>query len=216
MELSTDIADDEQVFLDLEYSTSELYSRFVYSSEEDALRVRRYLFALGLCEFSPPYGQILRDGDRAVGMIATISAPDLSRLRLRAAVAMTKAGLLDTDPGVRRRMRLADQTLMKFEPLDLYWSRMAVDASTRGKGVGTFLTSRVEEEAARRGFRRIVLHVSPVSEAALRLHLKNGFRQFGAGAVTDPETGRSLEYLHLAKPCCVSPAYGESGNRSSA
>lgn len=199
MNLSADIADDEQVFLDLEYSTSDVYTRFVYRSPEQALQVRRYLFDRGLCEFSPPYGRILRDGGRPVAMIATVPAGDMSRLRLRAALAMARSGILHEDPGLARRIRLADQTLMKFEPGDLYWSRMAVDESARGKGIAAFLTAQVEDEARLQRFRRIVLHVSPLSEVALRIHLRNGFGRLGAGHVIDSETGRSLEYLHLGK-----------------
>ena len=41
MDLTAQVGDDEQTLLDLEFLASEPYTSFVYSSTDQALRVRR-------------------------------------------------------------------------------------------------------------------------------------------------------------------------------
>lgn len=200
MDLTSDIAGDEQAFLDLEYLASEPYTSFVFSSVEQALRVRGYLFERNLCEFSPPYGRLLLDGGVPVGMLAVLSGAELTRCRLRAALALAKSGLLAEDADMARRLRAAGQTLLKLQPDDLYLSRVAAAEVARGRGVGAHLLQQTEKEARSRGCPRIALEVSPRSTAALQMYRRAGFQQIDARQASDPPTSRALEYLHLVKP----------------
>lgn len=199
MDLTTDIAADEQGFLDLEYSASEPYTSFAFSSAEQSRSVRAYLFARNLCEFSAPYGRLLRDSGRTLGMLAVLSGTELTKCRMRAALALAKSGLLREDAGLAHRVQLAGQTLLKLQPDDFYLSRIAVSAAARGRGIGTHLIQQTEREARERGCPRIALEVSPNSAAAVRLYLREGFQQIDARRVDDPLTSRCLEYLHLVK-----------------
>lgn len=199
MDLSPRLGADEQTLLELEFVASEPYTRFVYSSTDQALRIRRYLYDKNLCEFSAPYGKLLRDEGRAVGLLAVLDGAELTRCRLKATLALTKSGLLAEDPALGPRLQLAGQTLLKLNPDDFYISRVASAEGERGRGLGRFLVRSAEEEARARGCPRIVLEVSPQSTAARQLYHRSGYQQIDSRSVTDPLSGRSLEYLHLSK-----------------
>jgi ribosomal protein S18 acetylase RimI-like enzyme len=199
MDLSPHVGGDEQTLLQLEFLASEPYTSFVYSSTDQALRIRRYLYERNLCEFSPPYGKLLRDQGRAVGLLAVLDGAELTRCRLKATIALTKSGLLAEDPTLGPRLQLAGQTLLKLNPDDFYISRVASAQSERGRGLGSYLVRSAEQEGRVRGCPRLVLEVSPVSVAAVQLYQGEGYEQIDARDVHDPLTGRSLRYLHLAK-----------------
>jgi ribosomal protein S18 acetylase RimI-like enzyme len=199
MDLSPQLGGDEQILLDLEFLASAPYTTFVYSSTDQALRIRGYLYERGLCEFSPPFGRLLRDGGRAVGMLAVLDAGELTRCRLKATLALTKSGLLTEDPSLSARLHLAGQTLLKLRPDDFYISRVAAAEDARGRGLGRFLVGCAEHEARARGCSRIALEVSPLSAAAVQLYRREGYQEIDGPEVQDPATGRSLHYLHLAK-----------------
>lgn len=57
----------------------------------------------------------------------------------------------------------------------LYIRSMAVDPATRGSGIGRELLKRVEEYAARRGFKRLYLSTTPFLSGAIRLYERCGF-----------------------------------------
>ncbi len=199
MDLTTHIGGDEQTLLDLEFLASEPYTTFVFSSTDQALRVRRYLYERNLCEFSPPYGRLLRDQGRAVGLLAILDGAELTRCRLKATLALTKSGLLAEDPSLGARLQLAGQTLLKLRPDDFYISRVAAGQGERGRGLGRYLVRLAEDEARARSCPRIALEVSPSSTAAVQLYRREGYLEIDAREVQDPLTGRSLRYLHLAK-----------------
>jgi ribosomal protein S18 acetylase RimI-like enzyme len=200
MQLTADIAGDEQALLDLEFIASEPYTRFVFSSTGQALSVRQYLFERNLCEFSPPYGRLLRDDSgQPVGLLAMLSGAELTRCRLKATLALTRSEFLTCDLQLAARLQLAGQTLLKVLPEDCYISRVAAAEASRGQGIGAHLLREAEDEARRRGCPRIVLEVSPASSAALRLYRRALYEQIDSREVTDPHSGRSLQYLHLAK-----------------
>ena len=197
MDLTPHVGADEQTLLELEFVASEPYTTFVFSSTDQALRVRRYLYDRNLCEFSPPYGRLLRDQGRAVGLLAVLDGAELTRCRLKATLALTKSGLLADDPGLGARLHLAGQTLLKLRPDDFYISRVA--AAERGRGLGSHLVRCAADEARARGCPRVVLEVSPLSVAAVQLYRREGYQEIDAREVQDPLTGRSLRYLHMAK-----------------
>jgi ribosomal protein S18 acetylase RimI-like enzyme len=199
MDLTPHVGGDEQTLLDLEFVASEPYTTFVFPSTEQALRVRRYLYERNLCEFSPPYGRLLRDQGRAVGLLAVLDGAELTRCRLKATLALTKSGLLAEDSELGPRLHLAGQTLLKLRPDDFYISRVAAAESERGSGLGRHLVRCAEDEARARGCPRLALEVSPLSTAAVQLYRREGYQQIDAREVQDPLTGRSLHYLHLVK-----------------
>jgi len=177
LDLSPNLAGDEAAFLDLEFQASEPYTSFVYSTTQQALDLRRFLFEKQLCEFSPPYGRLLRDAGRPVGMLALLSGSELNVQRLKAAHALSRSGLIAGDPALGARLQLAGRTLLKVLPDDLYLSRVATAPAARGKGIGSYLMRQVESDARARASRRVVLEVSPVSAAAVQLYRRSGFEQ---------------------------------------
>lgn len=198
-DLTSHVGGDEQTLLELEFVASQPYTSFVFASTDQALRVRRYLYERNLCEFSPPYGRLLRDNSRAVGLLAILNGAELVKCRLMATMALTKSGLLAYDAGLGRRLQLAGQTLLKLRPDDFYISRVAIAAGQRARGLGSYLVRSAEQEARSRSCPRIALEVSPLSTAAVQLYQREGYEEIDAREVLDPLTGRSLRYLHLAK-----------------
>jgi ribosomal protein S18 acetylase RimI-like enzyme len=199
MDLTPRVGGDEQTLLELEFLASEPYTTFVFSSTDQALWVRRYLYERNLCEFSPPYGRLLRDQGRAVGLLAILDGAELTRCRLKATLALTRSGLLAEDPALGARLHLAGQALLKLRPDDFYISRVAAAEEQRGRGLGSYLVRAAEQEARSRACPRVALEVSPLSTAAVQLYRREGYLEIDAREVQDPLTGRSLHYLHLAK-----------------
>jgi ribosomal protein S18 acetylase RimI-like enzyme len=206
LHLSTELRDDAAEILELEFAASEPYTRFVFSTPTHAQAVRQYLFDRNLGEFSRPYLRILRDTDDVVGMLAVLTGTELVGARLRAAVALRKSDLLAADAGVADRLQLAGRTLLKVQPDEFYISRIAVAQAARGRGLGERLLQEAEREAIRRGCARLVLEVAPESAAARRLYERERFTEIAVKKVVDPVTGRSLEYVHLAKSLDVPAA----------
>jgi ribosomal protein S18 acetylase RimI-like enzyme len=200
MKLTADVAAHEQVFLALEFQASEPYTSFVFSSPEQAMEVRRYLWDKNLCEFSPPYGRLLCDAGQPLGLLAVLSGKELGARRLKAALALTHSDFLKADSSLGRRLQLAGRALLKLLPDDLYISRVATVPAVRGRGIGTQLMQEAEKEARERGCSRLALEVSPASTAAVQLYRRSGFEQIDSKQVIDPPTNKSLHYLHLAKP----------------
>jgi ribosomal protein S18 acetylase RimI-like enzyme len=203
LHLSAEVGQDAATILDLEFAASEPYTRFVFATPTHARAVRQYLFDRKLAEFSCPYLLILRDTDEVVGMLAVLTGAELVGCRLRAAVALVRSGLLTADAGVGDRLQLAGRTLLKVQPDDFYVSRIAVAPGARGRGLGERLLDEAEREGLRRGCARLVLEVAPESAAARRLYDRHRFSEIGVAKVVDPVTGRSLQYVHLAKPLNV-------------
>jgi ribosomal protein S18 acetylase RimI-like enzyme len=199
MDVTADIAGDEQALLDLEFEASAPYTGFVFSTTEQALEVRQYLFDRNLCEFSPPYARLARDGAQTLGLLAVLRGADLTRCRLKAGLALTRSEFLSRDPAMATRLHLAGQALLKLKPEDFYISRVATAPAARGRGTGAYLLSEAEREARGLGYPRIVLEVSPTSTAAVQLYRRAGYVQFDARQVADSRSGRTLSYLHLAK-----------------
>lgn len=203
MRLTTDFGDHIGEFLHLEAQASEPYSKFVYYNAEQAMSVVRLLWDRNLCEFSPPNGRLLLDDNRVLGMIATQSAHDLTGHRLRAGYALKKSGLLDRDVGLLDRLRMANATLLRPAPQDLYLSRIAVAATARAAGLGRFLIERVIAEAVLGKCERVVLEVASTS-SALAFYQHIGFCELARKSAFDPATKRRLIYVHMA--CDVNSA----------
>jgi ribosomal protein S18 acetylase RimI-like enzyme len=194
----TAFADD---YLALEYLASEPYTSFVYESPAQARSLARQLFERGLGEYSKPFGTAGLDDDRStvVGMLAYLDGGELRRARMDVAIALVREGLVTDDP-MSERISLAAETMMAVDESDLYLARIAVADHARGRGIGTMLMAELERAARARGKTRLVLEVSPVHEAALKLYERAGFEVADEQHVDDPATGRSLAYRHMIKP----------------
>jgi ribosomal protein S18 acetylase RimI-like enzyme len=185
--------------LDLQRQASDAYSTFVFNTDTEADEFWRLLFERGVAEFSPPYGRLVVEDGRTVGMMACLDQQDLRTVRIRSAVELTRAGFFSARRDVERRVRLAGQALMTPQPGDFYLSRLAVAADARSRGVGSRLAAECEAEAASHGCTRLTLDVSADNQLAVRFYEKRGFSRIGLSKVVDQETGRRLEYVHMAK-----------------
>jgi len=65
---------------------------------------------------------------------------------------------------------------------DLYVRGMAVLPAARGSGVGQLLLREIEDYAATRGYRRLVLSTTPFLHSAIRLYERFGFLRSEEGA----------------------------------
>jgi ribosomal protein S18 acetylase RimI-like enzyme len=206
MQLVTDIGAYGDEMLELEYTASEAYHCFVYGSRERSDAIRQYLFERGVSELSAPHGRALVDDGRVVGVLASLSRDELNTCRLQAAVALREADWFMRDVDVRRRIALAGKTLMKVEEHDQYLSRIAVASHARQRGLGGWLLDRFEEEAVQAGRRRLVLEVSATSEPAIRLYRRHRYDEVAVRRVDDPESGRTLEHVHMVKTLASDPS----------
>ncbi len=199
IEPTADFAGFEREFLDLESAASLPYTRFTYGSASLAERVRHLLFSRGIGEFAPPAGKLLILDTQPAGMVACLSGAALKRARLAAGAALVRSRILE-EPAVSRRIQLAGTTLLKPEADDFYLSRIAVADAFRGRGVGSALLDYVLAEAVRTHSKRCVLEVAPEAASAIALYRRGGFAEIGRAAVHDPDSGRTLEYVHMERP----------------
>ena len=187
-------------FLALDAAAAVAYDRFVYDSPEQADRVREALFARGAGESSPPAGKLLLANGTPAAMIAVLPAAPLRRRRLTAALTIARDASLALSAAVQARLRLAAGTLMRVADDDAYLARIAVQERVAGTGLGR--AALAHALAAARGLvaRRCVLDVADDNTRALALYARHGFEPVGRGDAADPESGRTLRYIHLAAP----------------
>src|SRR3989442_15082051 len=107
MQLTSDLRGHEKAFMDLELEASGPYSGFVYDDAAQADEVRQLLLTRRECEFAPPYGRVVLEEGHVAGLLACLSAADLIRCRLRAALVLSRTGLLERSSGLTRRIHLA-------------------------------------------------------------------------------------------------------------
>jgi putative acetyltransferase len=81
--------------------------------------------------------------------------------------------------------------------------RMYVRLQARGRGVAQTILARLEQEAAARGARRIVLETGDAQHAAIRLYERAGFARCGAfGAYADMSAEATERSLFFEKAVC--------------
>ena len=193
---TADLAPFERDFMALESAASAPYMRFTYSTAADARRAQALLFERAVGEFVPPAGKLLILDGRPAGMVACLTGAALRRARLAAGAALMRAGLM-ADSALARRVQLASTTLLKPAAEDFYLSRIAVHEDFRGQGVGAALLRHVLDEAARSQAPRCVLEVAPEATAAIALYQRHGFEEIDRRTVEDPDTDRTLQYVHM-------------------
>ncbi len=66
--------------------------------------------------------------------------------------------------------------------------RMRVQPMYQGRGIGTALLRRLEENARAKGYRRLILDTSTRQQAALHLYAKHGYREYRRGGLGGLET----------------------------
>jgi ribosomal protein S18 acetylase RimI-like enzyme len=198
-ELTGEIGPYASAFLELEGEASDPYNSFVYENKAQAIEIRRFLFESSLCEFSPPYARILLEDGRVLGMLACLTGNDLLRVRLKGALALSKAGVFTQSSALQQRMHLAGQTLIKPLAGDYYLSRIAVARAERGRGIGGFLMEQFEFKGRNLGCWRLTLEVAAHDEQAVGFYVQQGFSKMDLQRAFDTQTGRLLEYLQMAK-----------------
>lgn len=186
-------------FLALEYRASAAYNQFVYGDREQADAVRGLLFDREVAEFAAAFSRILSEDARVMGVVSCLSDKALRKCRMRSAYTLARSGVFDRDSRLQARMSLANETLMRLEPDDFYLSRIAVAAEASGKGYALQLLRHCEDEAGKAGAARICLEVYSENAPAISFYAKNGFERVDHRSVSEPDTGRTLEYLHMAK-----------------
>ena len=182
-------------FCELEAAASAPYCRFTYASDALTRQVQDLLIERGAGEFAPPVGRLYVVDGAPAGLLACLTGEQLQRARLTAAMAVTRARLLDER--VARRVQLAATTLLKPGPGDFYLSRIAVHPERRNRGVGAALMEQLFADAARAKALRILLEVAPDTSSAIALYRRYGFEERDRRRVDDPESGLSLEYVHM-------------------
>ncbi len=188
----------EPRYLALEAQASAPYGAFVYEDAAEAARVQALLFERDVGDLARGYGQIAIVDGQPAGMMVCIPGDQLAKARLKAAIVLRKAGLLEA-PATARRASLAGPTLAKIAPDDFYLSRIAVDAAHRGRRVGAALLARYELEARQRAAGRLILEVSPSHPEAARMYERAGFTRAGGGEAVDATSDRRLVYHHMIK-----------------
>jgi ribosomal protein S18 acetylase RimI-like enzyme len=199
MEFTREVGPHEHSLITLAAAASAPYDAFVYDEPAQIVEVHRVLYGKSASEYGPPHALLLVEEARLVGVNATMTAEELAGCRLRAARALGRVPWLTSDSPVRRRMRLASSTLMRNHPGDVHCTRQAVVSDARGSGYGRLLWQQIETEAIRAGVRRLTCEISPDHAPAVRLQEGLGFERVGHGETTDPTSGRTLTYLHMAK-----------------
>lgn len=201
MEITREIEPYFEFCLEMECAAAEPYLRFVYDDWEHALAVQRFLGEKGLLESSPPFGRVLLDQGEVAGMVSGVPGADLKKLRMRAAFALAKSPLAP-DAASQRRIQLAHKAIFIPEDTDLYSGKLGVSRTVRSRGAGAILMTDINDEARAGGFRRAVGEVAPDNPPMLRLMLeKVHWKRLYNRRVEDPETGRTLEYVHIAYDC---------------
>ncbi|GAA4008827.1 GNAT family N-acetyltransferase [Sphingomonas humi] len=186
-------------YLALEAAASAAYNHFAYDDLGLARQATRLLFDRAVAEYAAPHGWLWLQDEVPAGMIACLSARDLKVARLKSALTLERSGLLAADADLRDRMQRAATVMLQPRPGDYYLSRIAVTPAARGTGVGDRLLVHLETEACAAAANRIVLEVAADNAPALRFYERHGFRRADTKAVTDPRSGRSLAYHHLAR-----------------
>lgn len=177
MLLSGNVGAHRSDFLDLEYSASLAYNLFVYRDRPQADAVRQLLFDKGVAEFSPRFSSVLLRDGAVVGMLSCLGQEDLTKCRMKSALALARSGAFEQDPELKARISAAGQTLMELAPGDFYLSRIAVPAASGGSGYGSELMRACLASAARAGATRVALEVSADNAAAAALYVKHGFHE---------------------------------------
>jgi len=186
-------------YLALEYEASAPYYEFVFDDEAEARRAQRVLWEAGAGEWVPPHGHaIMLDGEFA-GLIGGVRASDLRLVRLRASLALSRAGI-PRDEDQANRMRMAAQTLVKPEPGDFYYGQVAVTKPARKSGMIEELFEIIRRYASACGARRCVFQAHADSPRLIAFYERTGQERerIGEAQATDPKTGRKLHYIHFA------------------
>jgi ribosomal protein S18 acetylase RimI-like enzyme len=196
--VASEIGAHRSAFLQLEALASLHYNEFVFDDASQAQRVQALLFDSGEAEYCPPEVRLaLRDGE-CVGMLAFLPGHEVRRRRLANALLLARGrGALTA--AAWRRMALASGVLLRPADDESYLARVAVDAVAQGGGIGARLVARFLEESRAAGASRGVLAVAAANAAAIAFYERLGFHETARPCVTDPESGRTLPYVHMAR-----------------
>ena len=186
-------------YLALEYEASAPYYEFVFDDEAEARRAQRVLWDEEAGEWVPPHGHAIMLDDEFAGLIGGVMGGELQRVRLRASLALSRAGI-PSDEDQAERMRMAVQTLVKPEPDDFYYGQVALTRAARKTGLVEELFELIRHYASACGARRCVFQAHADSPRLIAFYERTGQERerIGEGEATDPKTGRTIRYVHFA------------------
>lgn len=192
---------DREALLGYDDAAAAAGNDFTYGDAALSRTVRSWLLDRGAAECGPPTASLLEVDGRVAGMLCVLSAAEVTRRRLLAALALRRPGAPDLPPAVGDRMRLVSATLLRCAPDDAYLSRIAVDPQFGGNGAGSWLLDRAVDAARALGAHRLVLDVAEGNVRARSLYHHRGFTELHRAAADDM-TGaaapRRICHLHLA------------------
>jgi len=197
--LSTDLVSPgawRDDYLRFEQQASAPYYDFIFDDRSQSDALRAALFDSGVAEFSEPHGKVLVVDGQVRGMIAALSAVELRKCRMKAAYFTVRSPAVAGRDDLIKRFSLAGEALMKLDADDYYLSRIA---TVPGLNHAAHLMTHCEAAAAASGATRICLEVATLNERALGFYRKHGFEAVDRASVTDADTGRTLDYTHMAK-----------------
>ena len=119
-----------------------------------------------------------------VGGFAALPASELDAARRADLLALTR--LAGRDASLIARISAARGLFAPVDPSDLYLSRIAVAARSRGRGVAKFMLDDVVDRAGDRGCSAVRLDVSADNGAAVTLYRSHGFVPVAENGLADP------------------------------
>jgi ribosomal protein S18 acetylase RimI-like enzyme len=198
-EFVTELGDHVAEFLRLAALASAAHDEFAFRSPDAALRFYEELYRRGGADFAPPAGRLLLVDGRAAGMFALVPQATLKRSRLIGGLMFARSEQLRDDAALGDRLRRAAGTFVHPQSSDGYLSRLAVHPSLAGRGLGRYLLDHAIVATRELGLHRCVLEVADVNARALALYTAAGFERIGHESTTDPATGATLGYVHMAR-----------------
>jgi ribosomal protein S18 acetylase RimI-like enzyme len=117
------------------------------------------------------------------GGFVAMSEPDLIAARRSDLLALVTSADAVTD--LRERLAGIHELFSPLDPGDFYLSRIAVEPSARGQGLGARLLSAVVATAAQTGATAVRADVSADNDAAIALYRKAGF-EVGSARGSEP------------------------------
>lgn len=194
-----DIGEHVDAFLRLAMLASAAHDEFAFHDPTAALEFYRELYRRGGADFAPSAGRLLLADDRPAGIVAVVAPTALKRSHLIGGLMFARSEQLRGDAELRERLRLLSSTFVRPLATDGYLSRLAVDPAMTGRGLGRRLLTEALVTTRELGLERCVLDVADTNARAVALYEQNGFHQIGEGGTTDPRTGASVRYLHMAR-----------------
>lgn len=77
-----------------------------------------------------------------------------------------------------------------------------IDKEYTGKGIGTLVLNKLEDEAGKKGIKKLLANVSSENVNSIKFHQKNGFFEYGRLKDIGKKFGRYFSILWMGKEIC--------------